>query len=98
MTVDAEYDYTEDDIGPPDPLPTVARPIEEQREDVRRGLAYALVALFGAVLLVSLVAVVTGWADVDDVKSILEVLVPPLVALTGSALGFYFAGERTSAR
>ena len=55
----------------------------------------ALVGLFAIVVLLSLCSVVFDWAEVEPVKSMLEVLIPPLVALTGSVLGFYFGVERS---
>ena len=68
--------------------------IPRHRESTRRWLAGGLVGLFATVTVLSLAAVITGWQDVDVVKSVLEVLVPPIVALTGSALGFFFGVER----
>jgi hypothetical protein len=65
------------------------------REETRRWLAMALVGLFSGVTVLAMLAVVFDWTDVGNVKSLLEVIVPPIVALTGSALGFYFGVERT---
>jgi hypothetical protein len=45
--------------------------------------------IFGAFLLL-----VLRWASPSDVKDLLTVILPPLIALTGSALGFYFGGKR----
>lgn len=64
------------------------------REATRRHLAMALVGLLSLIALLSLCAVLFEWTEVDSVRAILEVLFPPVVALTGSALGFYFGVER----
>ncbi len=78
------------------PVEVEGKELERRREDTRRWLAFALVATFAIVVLVALGAVVLGGTSVDDIKSILEVLIPPLVALTGSALGFYFGSRESS--
>lgn len=72
--------------------------IEKHREGTRRWLAYGLVMLLAAVALISLAAVVFKWQTTDEVKSIADVIYPPIVALTGSALGFFFGVERGSAQ
>jgi hypothetical protein len=106
----SDYDFTGEDIGPiavPDGERTTLGPSSpdvagisvrdvRHRETTRRWLAMALVGLFSVVTLLSLMSVVFEWVEVDSVKSLLEVLIPPIVALTGSALGFYFGVERSS--
>jgi hypothetical protein len=85
-----EVDFTGEDIGPSEPPTlTLGDTIEGHRETTRRWLALILVIVFASAVLFSLASVVLG-APVDDVKSVLEVLIPPLVALTGSVVGFYF--------
>jgi hypothetical protein len=66
---------------------------EPGREKVRAWLAAALVALLTAVVLAALGAVIAE-VDIDNIKAILEVILPPVVALCGSALGFYYAAGR----
>src|SRR4051812_41055581 len=96
---EGEEDFTNEvgaaDLGPP-PTRAVGKTIHERRESVRGRLAGGLTLLFAAIVLGSGVAVWTG-TDVDTVKSLLEVVLPPVVALTGSAVGFYFAGEQPPA-
>lgn len=70
--------------------------IEKHREGTRRWLAYGLILLLASIALLSLAAVVFGWQKTDDVKSIADVVFPPVVALTGSALGFFYGVERGS--
>jgi hypothetical protein len=70
--------------------------IEKHREGTRRWLAYGLIILLGAIALLSLLAVIFGWQKTDDVRSIADVVFPPIVALTGSALGFFYGVERGS--
>ncbi len=60
------------------------------REKVRGRVAVALVGLL-AVLTIGALAGVLAGASADNIKSVLEVTVPPVVALCGSALGFYYA-------
>lgn len=62
------------------------------QELVRSGLAIALVLLLMLVIVLSFAKVGTdGWADT---KSFLEIIVPALIALLGSAMGFYFGSRR----
>jgi hypothetical protein len=70
--------------------------VQKHREDTRRWLAYGMVLLLAAVTLLSLAAVVFEWQTSDEVRAITEVLFTPIVALTGSALGFFFGIERGS--
>ncbi len=58
---------------------------------MRGRLAGGLVILLAVVILIAAIAVVAG-SSVKDIKSMYEVLLPPVVALTGTAMGFYFAG------
>jgi hypothetical protein len=57
---------------------------------MRGRLALSLVSLFALVVLASLTALWFG-GDAAALKTVLEVIVPPIVALTGMALGFYFS-------
>lgn len=81
-------------------VPSVEPPTEgekydasKDRETVRGRLAGGLVGLL-ALLTVSALGGVLAGADSQSVRSILEVIVPPVVALCGSALGFYYASAR----
>jgi hypothetical protein len=67
--------------------------LESVRERKRGYLAAALVGILAALVLGSPIALAFG-ANVDELKSLLEVLLPPVIALTGTAVGFYFGGPR----
>ena len=43
--------------------------------------------------LVSLLLLAADWASLDDLVELLKILYAPIVALTGSVLGFYFGGK-----
>lgn len=91
------YDFLDElaTVDAEQPTVVAGRSLEDRQEDTRKWIAIALVATFAATSLSALLAVIAGWAQVNDIKSLLEVLLPPLVALTGSVLGFYF-GTRDS--
>lgn len=66
--------------------------IKRDREKTRSLIAYALIALLAAVVFWTLWLFSNGKA-VEDVKSLLEVLFAPLIAIIGTILGFYFGTE-----
>lgn len=70
------------------PPPPIA--IEVSRERVRGVLAIFLLSLLGLVILTLLLAAIADWLTTTEVKDLLEPLITPLVALAGTALGFYF--------
>jgi len=74
------------------------RETEKHREGTRRWLAFGMVLLLGAVAMLSLAAVAFGLQPSEDIKSIADIVFPPIVALTGSALGFFFGVERGSSQ
>ena len=96
---DLEEVYFEDPLESPPPEPTAARPFdpEPQRERMRGRLAAGLVVLLALLTCGGLLAMSLG-VDSADVRSILEVVVPPVAALSGSAVGFYFATARNQGR
>jgi hypothetical protein len=78
-------------------LPT--RPVEKPwdpepaRERLRGALAAILLVLLAAVIGLAWLAL---WADIatePEIKDLLSVMLTPVVALVGSALGFYFGGK-----
>jgi len=96
MTAANEEDFT-GELVPGSPAPVVEtriRSIPERRESTRGILAVGMAIVFALIALGSGIAVWTG-TDVDKVKGLLDVLLPPVVALTGTAMGFYFGGERS---
>ncbi len=95
-----EEDFSREGIGPDERAK--ARPVESYNHDrhidrVRAVLAIALVVLVALEALIALVAVVAGRPS-DEIGGLLEKVLSPTVALAGSAVGFYFAGERDSRR
>lgn len=68
---------------------------EPRREQLRGVLAVAVVALLGGVTLLAFLTVWLGLASPAEVKDLVSTLFPPLVALAGSALGFYFGARPT---
>jgi hypothetical protein len=79
-----------------------SRPLEAYDHDrhidrMRAALALILVALVVLEVLIALVAVAAG-RSAADMSSLLEKVLSPTVALAGSAVGFYFAGERDNRR
>lgn len=68
--------------------------LEEVREKTRRNLALILAALLFivAILLVALTA--SGNLNIETTKDLAASVLSPVVAVTGTALGFYFGGHR----
>jgi hypothetical protein len=64
------------------------------REETRGSLAGRLVWMLAGTIFGAFLLLVLRWASPSDVKDLLTVILPPLIALTGSALGFYFGGKR----
>jgi hypothetical protein len=71
---------------------TVPYDPEPRRERVRGWLAAALVGLVAFEVVAAFLALALG-AETANIRSLLEVLFAPSVALAGSATGFYFAGK-----
>lgn len=78
---------------PPPITPLRLFDAEPGRERVRAALALILVALLTVMVLMSLVAAVIDEEAGGRLKSLLDTLLPPVVALCGSAIGFYYAGR-----
>jgi hypothetical protein len=92
------------DFGPPDegyvPPQRLSAGVfdpEPGRERVRALVAGALIALLALLSCATLIAVVAG-ADPDRVRPIAEIVLPPVVALCGSAIGFYFGAGQSASR
>jgi hypothetical protein len=85
------------DLALPD-RPTRERPYdpEPSRDKVRGYLAVALIVLLAAVVVAAWASIWFGLVTEPEVKDLLGVMLPPVVALVGSALGFYFGGKSTT--
>jgi 4-amino-4-deoxy-L-arabinose transferase-like glycosyltransferase len=82
------HDLRNQPMSPGLPPPPIA--IEVSRERVRGILAIALLSLLGLVILSLLLAAIADWLTTTEITDLLDPLITPLVALTGTALGFYF--------
>lgn len=67
---------------------------EPGREKIRGALAIFLVSILSAIAVGSFVLVATNTFTLDEVEGLLTALFTPLLALTGTALGFYFGGQQ----
>jgi len=82
---------------PVEPTPViVVRTVEQQREEKRGEIALLLVRLLaglGAGALGLLAS--AGWLklDIANIREILTVVFPSVVALVGTVIGFYFGGR-----
>jgi hypothetical protein len=68
-------------------------PVARARENIRGIIALGLIALLSAVVVVSLILI---WVHPERSKELHELLVlvfGPLIALVGSATGFYFGSK-----
>jgi len=89
-------DVEEVDVSlPSKPAKEVPYDPELSRDKVRGWLALALVVLLVAVIVAAWVTLWVGVVNEPEIKDLLGVLLPPVVALVGSALGFYFGGKPT---
>ena len=83
-TFDVE-DLPSPEVKPYDPEP--------QREKLRGYLAGGLVLLLAVIVLLAFGTMWSKWASEAEIKDLLSTIFPPLVALAGTAIGFYFGGR-----
>jgi hypothetical protein len=67
---------------------------EPARERIRGAIAVGLVALLALIALGAIVLLATDTLSLDEVEGLLAAVFAPLLALAGTALGFYFGGQR----
>jgi len=96
VRVVAEEDTSRDSPAPGEPKPIFITKIEEEREAKRGQIALLLCRLLvgiaiGAFLLVGF----RRWLGltIAELKDVLTVLLPPVIALVGTVSGFYFGGR-----
>lgn len=81
-------------VGPPVPVQTKPFDPEPRRENMRAWMAMVLVVAFLA-LIASLVAGVgLQWRDLATAKDLAAFALTPLAGLTGTVVGFYYAGTK----
>ena len=82
------------DVSLPDTAPS-SRPYDPEpaRDRLRGWLAVALLAMLAVVVAAAWVSLWWSLATEAEIKDLLGVILPPIVALVGSAIGFYFGGK-----
>ena len=92
-----DLDLTTESVPPkteaPETLPYNPGP---QRERMRGALALVLLALFGLVIVFATSALWLQRIAIEDLKSFLEMIFTPLIALVGSVIGFYYGGKSSN--
>ena len=67
-----------------------------EREKVRGIIALTLILLLVGTVLLSFLSLWLEWVTAKDLESLLKLVLAPIVALAGSATGFYFGGKSSS--
>ncbi len=73
--------------------PTTTR-VEEKRENARAWITYSLIGLVSIIIVGTLIGASFNFLDKDKIEVILTAALPPIVALLGSAMGFYFGSSK----
>lgn len=68
---------------------------EKTRESYRGAIAGSLIGVLAVIVIFSLVSLVAWQSKLADVKSLLEILLPVVVTLVGTVVGFYFGVKQT---
>jgi hypothetical protein len=73
---------------------------EKDREQARKGITYWLLALLTALFIVSFIALARLKEEptFDQLKTLVELLLGPLVALVSAATGFYFGAQSAKSK
>jgi hypothetical protein len=74
---------------------TTAYDPDKDREGARKGITYWLLTLLSLLFVISFLALATlkDSLTFDQLKSLVELLLGPLVALVSAATGFYFGAQ-----
>ncbi|MGH6662554.1 MAG: hypothetical protein ACREB6_13525 [Rhodospirillales bacterium] len=92
---ETDLDLTKEQPSPPELLTFRTKPYdpEEDRERLRGVIAIIIVGLLVGIVIFSFVTLWFKWVAVTDLKSVLELVLSPIVALVGSVTGFYYGGR-----
>jgi hypothetical protein len=96
VRVVAEEDTSKDSPAPGEPKPIFITKIEEEREAKRGQIALLLCRLLVGIAIGALLLIAARkWLGltIAELKDILTVLLPPVIALVGTVSGFYFGGR-----
>lgn len=63
------------------------------RDKIRGWMALVLLSTFSIEIIAMLLAVLWAGADIEKVKNIAIIILPPTTALLGSVAGFYYGSE-----
>lgn len=70
------------------------QPLQKKREDIRGALAVTFTIFFGVTLAAGFVAAMVGGEAWTNGRDFLQVALPAITGLLGSAVGFYFGSQR----
>jgi hypothetical protein len=88
-----DFELIESDITPGQ-LIMAREGIPEKQENARRQIALSLLGILAFIVAFSMISLAAGWAEREDIASLLELLLPPLVPLATAAVAFYFAAGK----
>ena|SRR5712692_5739124 len=95
-SMDLDLTTPAEDPSPPTRLsgPLLSAPYDpsQDREKMRGQIAGGLVVLLAFVVIVSFVMLCAKCTTSAELKDLLQIALGPIVALVGSATGFYFGG------
>lgn len=76
------------DEDSPDPVHLGARyELKRRRNTHRAAMAYALAGLYATVTLLTLVSLIAGWAEYEELRDFLSLVYGALTGLVGAAIG-----------
>ncbi len=81
-------------VGPTVPVQTKPFDPEPRRESMRAALAMVLVAALLVLIGFLVVGVALSWLDIATAKDLATLALTPLAGLTGTVVGFYYAGGK----
>lgn len=64
-----------------------------QEDSARRNIAYILLSILGVILIWSLLSITLNRESTDDVISVLQIILSPIIALVSAATGFYYGSK-----